>query len=120
MRIPLTISGKETGLPLPLGANVVKRDLDERFGPGSGKEVEGILRRSIQHAMKHHAEGVSEAMAYAGGLPARQTGAFIDLYVNDATLDAGERGLLAYEKLLHRGHDLGLCPDPGVIDFLRG
>ena len=112
--------GEETGLPLPLGANVVRRDLDERFGPGATTEVAATLRRSIHYAMKHHAEGVTEAMAWAGGLPARQTGAFIDLYVNEATLDAGERGLMAYERLLHAGHDRGLCPDPGVIDFARG
>ncbi len=112
--------GDETGLPLPLGANVIKRDLADRFGPGSGEEVTRILKHSIEYAMKHHAEGVSEALAYAAGLPARQTGAFIDLYVNESTLDAGERGLQAFEKLLHAGHDRGLCPDPGVIDFIRG
>ncbi|MCA9310129.1 MAG: ABC transporter substrate-binding protein [Phycisphaerales bacterium] len=111
---------EETGLPLPLGANVIKRDLDARHGPGTSREVASVLRQSIEYAMKHHAEGVTEAMAYAGGLAARKTGAFIDLYVNEATLDAGERGLLAYERLLHEGHDRGLCPDPGMIDFVRG
>ena len=98
---------ERTGMPLPLGANAVRRDLDGRFGAGTMREVSGILGRSIGHALAHRAEGVAHAGRFARGLPDETTDEFISMYVNELTVDLGELGAGA-----------GLCPDPGVIDLV--
>jgi len=109
---------QRTGLPLPLGANAIRRDLDDRFGAGSMREVAGILGRSIEHALSHRDEGVAYAQRFARGLPAATTDEFISMYVNDLTVDLGEVGARAVERLLHDGARAGLCPDPGEIDLV--
>lgn len=115
----------DTGLPLPLGANVIRRDLDARFGPGTVREVVDLLRRSLSHALRHRQEsiGIAHAFAMANRHPSglaptlEQVDGFVSRYVNELTVDLGMTGLEAVARFLHRGAALGLCPDPGVVDL---
>ncbi len=100
------------GLPLPLGVNAVRRDLDARFGPGTLARVVGLLHASVAHAMDHHAEGVAYALRFARGMQASLAGEFVDLYVNRWTLDCGAAGRAAVDRLLHQAADAGLLPAP--------
>lgn len=118
------------GLPLPLGANAIRSDLDERYGEGTREEVARLLRASIEHAAANRREGLDYAMRFAteeartggdgqGGLVDH----FIELYVNDLTLDFGPRGEEAIERLLKGGASLGLAPVPRagrpVVEVVR-
>ena len=107
-----------TGMPLPLGANAIRRDLDERFGEGTMREVAGVLSRSIEHALAHRDEGIAYARQFARGLPESTTDEFISMYVNDLTIDLGDLGAKAVDRLLTDGAKAGLCPDPGKIDLV--
>ena len=109
---------RQTGLPLALGANAVRRDLDERFGAGTIQEVSRLLGASIAHAMVHRDEGVAYAMGFAVGEDAGLVERFIGLYVNALTVDAGETGRLAVERLLEDGASNGLCPAVGVVEMV--
>jgi 1,4-dihydroxy-6-naphthoate synthase len=107
------------GLPLPLGVNAIKRDLDARFGPGSIREVAGLLERSLDHAMQHRDESIDYTMAFAElnakasaiDPPDRDTvERYIDLYVTALTVDMGQEGATAIRWLLNDGAAAGLCP----------
>ncbi|MFM9994456.1 MAG: menaquinone biosynthesis family protein [Phycisphaerales bacterium] len=116
--------GEWTGLPLPLGLNAVRRDLDRRHGSGAIAEVAATLRRSVAHANAHRAESLDYAMSFAMGnlhgpegppspaLVAR----FVDMYVNRWTVDMGDAGRGAIARLLSEGAAAGLCTDPGPIE----
>lgn len=104
------------GLPLPLGANVIRRDLDDRFGPGAAAEVSAVLRRSIEHALAHRGEGLDYAATFAGGLGREDLDRYLRIYVSPLTVDCGELGLRAVRTLLDAGAQARLCPDPGVIE----
>jgi 5,8-dihydroxy-2-naphthoate synthase len=108
----------ETGLPLPLGGNVIRRDLDERFGAGSLEEVSAILTNSVEHALANRETSIERAMEYAPGLDESTANQFISMYVNNLTLDAGARGLEAIRALLGKAHTMGLIPDPGEIELV--
>ncbi len=110
---------ESTGLPMPLGANAIRRDLDDRFGTGTSHEVAGILRASIEHALAHRDQGLDYAMRYAGDTPRPLADRFIGLYVNDLTLDMGPRGERAVAELLGRAADAGLAPRLPSIDVVR-
>jgi 1,4-dihydroxy-6-naphthoate synthase len=112
---------RETGLPLPLGGNAVRRDIDDRFGPGTLARLADVLRASIEHAMTHREQGVRYALGFAQpGTGDAQADRFIGMYVNDLTLDLGTAGEQAMQRLLDQASDLGLAPAPGRIDPLRG
>ncbi len=116
------------GLPTPLGANVIRRDLEARLGPGSVAEISGILRRSIEHALAHRAESVEYTMPFALANTAKSGAAsgepptvdrvdrYIEMYVNRWTVDMGADGREAVTAILEEGHKSGLCPDPRPID----
>lgn len=116
--------GEWTGLPLPLGLNAVRRDLDERFGPGTIAQVAATLRRSVAHAIAHRDESLDYAMGFAMGNthgseapPTRASVArFVDMYVNRWTVDMGDAGREAIARLLREGAAAGLCADPGPIE----
>ncbi|MEM7229584.1 MAG: MqnA/MqnD/SBP family protein [Planctomycetota bacterium] len=110
--------GAETGLPLPLGANAIRRDLDERFGAGTLREVTTLLRQSIDHALAHRDEAVAYALQFARGMEAALADEFVALYVNRWTLDFGPRGLSAVETFLQRTHAAGLTDAPGDVDLV--
>lgn len=104
----------ETGYPLPLGGNTIRRSL----GHENMREVAGILKRSIQYSLEHREEAVGHALAYARDMGRDLADRFVGMYVNKWTLDYGDVGRAAVRELLARGHQAGLVPDAGAIDFI--
>ncbi len=109
----------ETGLPLPLGASVIRRDLEDRHGKGTLAEITATLKRSIEHALEHIDEGVKTAHAFGHGVTLEQTREFVRMYVSERTLDMGDEGAEGIRQLLTRAASEGLLPDPGPIDIVR-
>jgi len=110
---------RETKMPLPLGANVVKRDIETRFGPGSLADVASSLKRSIAYGVERIDEGVEAAHAFGRGVTLEQTREFVRMYVSPRTLDMGDEGARAIRELLGRAAAAGLLPDPGPVDIVR-
>jgi 1,4-dihydroxy-6-naphthoate synthase len=109
----------QRALPLPLGGNVVRRDLDARFGPGASSRLARVLYRSIRHAMDHLPEGLRRIAPLYPTLDTPTLTRYLGMYVNDLTLDPGKEGREAISALLRTGHQRGLCPDPGNLDILE-
>ncbi|HUX34111.1 MAG TPA: MqnA/MqnD/SBP family protein [Gemmatimonadaceae bacterium] len=105
---------QETGLPLPLGGNVVRKDLGEALIA----KVSRHLRASIAYALEHRAGALDHAMKYARGLDRSKADAFVGMYVNDWTLDYGDRGREAVRLLLERGADAGIIPHRVEVEFV--
>ncbi len=103
-----------TGLPLPLGGNVIRKDL----APADRSEINAILAESIRYGLAHRAAGVAHAMPLARGMDTELADRFIGMYVNDFTLDYGDVGRRAIRELLARGHALGLIPAPVELEFV--
>lgn len=103
----------ETGLPLPLGGNVVRKDL----GPALVSKVSRHLRASIALALEHRSTALDHAMQYARGLDRSQADTFVGMYVNDWTLDYGDRGREAVRLFLERGVQAGLIPHAVPVEF---
>jgi 1,4-dihydroxy-6-naphthoate synthase len=95
-----------TGLPLPLGANAIRKDL----GPDAIREVNRLLRKSIQYGLDHREEALGYALGFGRGLDPKQADRFVGMYVNQWTLDFGPRGRQAVAELLARGHAAGVIP----------
>jgi 1,4-dihydroxy-6-naphthoate synthase len=106
---------RETGLPLPLGGNVIRKDLT----PAERSEVNVILRESIRYGLEHRAAGVAHAMPLARGLDTADADKFIGMYVNELTLDYGDRGRAAIREFLSRAHAAGLIPAPVELEFVE-
>jgi 1,4-dihydroxy-6-naphthoate synthase len=96
----------ETRLPLPLGGNVVRKDL----GPELIGRVSRALGRSITYALAHREDALTDAMRFARGLPREKADRFVGMYVNDWTRAYGPRGREAVRLLLARGHEAGVLP----------
>jgi 1,4-dihydroxy-6-naphthoate synthase len=105
---------EETGLPLPLGGNVVRRDL----GPAIVKQVARDLKASIEYSLAHRGPALAHAKQYSRGLPDAQTDTFVGMYVNDWTVDYGPRGRQAVQLLLDRAHAAGLIPEQVQAEFV--
>jgi 1,4-dihydroxy-6-naphthoate synthase len=103
----------ETGLPLPLGGNVVRKDL----GKPLIREISRHLRDSIAYSLHHRVAALDHAMQYARGLDRGKADTFVGMYVNDWTLDYGDRGREAVRLLLDRGHEAGIIPHRVVVEF---
>lgn len=98
---------KDTGgLPLPLGGNVVRRDL----GPEVIASVTDTLRESVHYALEHRQAGVRHALPLSRGMDEKRTDKFIGMYVNDLTLDFGDRGRAGLKEFFGRAHKSGLIP----------
>jgi 1,4-dihydroxy-6-naphthoate synthase len=108
---------EKSGLPLPLGLNALRRDLDEGHGPGAARQVATDLRRSIELAFEHRHEAIEHAATFGRGLPAGTVGRFVDMYVNPWSLDLGDAGRAAIRTFLRETHRAGLGPDPGEVEF---
>lgn len=106
--------GEQTDLPLPLGGNVVRRDL----GPEAMLVVARQLRAAIEYGLEHRKEAIEYALQFGRGLDTGLTDRFVEMYVNKWTVDYGERGRKAVRALLARAHDAGIVPDPGEIEFI--
>jgi 1,4-dihydroxy-6-naphthoate synthase len=101
----------ETGLPLPLGGNAVRRDL----GPALMGHIARDLKASIQYGLAHRAEALAHAQAYSRGLDDATTDRFVEMYVNAYTVDYGAIGRRALTELFARAHRAGLVP--GLVDL---
>jgi 1,4-dihydroxy-6-naphthoate synthase len=104
----------ETGLPLPLGVNVVRRDL----GGDILCDVSNVLRDAIDCGLDHRAEALEYALEFGRGIDAAIADRFVSMYVNDLTQDYGDEGRKAVTELLRRGEALGAFPEPVHIDFV--
>src|SRR5918911_942658 len=104
----------ETNLPLPLGGNVVRRDLGEEIM----REVARLIKASIQYALDHREEALAYALNYARDLPPEKADRFVSMYVNEWTLDYGETGRKAVQTLLSRGYEAGVIPDRVEAEFV--
>jgi 1,4-dihydroxy-6-naphthoate synthase len=103
----------ETGLPLPLGGNVVRKDL----GPELVGKISGHLRASIAYGLEHRADALAHAMSYARGLDDSRADTFVGMYVNAWTLDYGEIGRRAVREVLARGFAAGIIPHEVRVEF---
>jgi 1,4-dihydroxy-6-naphthoate synthase len=105
---------EDTGLPLPLGGNVVRRDL----GPQVVAQIARDLRASIVYALEHRAPALAHAKQFNRGIGDERTDEFVAMYVNHWTVDYGPRGRLAVQKLLDRGHEAGVIPERVAVEFV--
>ena len=105
---------QETGLPLPLGGNVVRKDL----GPELTSKISRHLRDSIAYGLQHRVGALDHAMQYARGLDRSKADTFVGMYVNDWTLDYGERGRQAVRLFLQRGVEAGLVKKAVTVEFV--
>jgi 1,4-dihydroxy-6-naphthoate synthase len=105
----------ETGLPLPLGANVARRDIgEERL-----RDLSVVLRDSIQAGLDNRSEAMSYAMRFGRGLDEGLADRFVGMYVNDYTCDYGDEGRLAVNELLSRAERLGVYEHPVRVEFVE-
>ncbi len=104
------------GLPLPLGGNIIRRDL----GPDMIAKVSKMLHDSIAYALSHRAEAVEYALQFGRGLDRGKTDTFVGMYVNDLTLDYGARGRQAVERLMAEAFERGLIPQRVTVEFAAG
>ncbi len=107
---------RETGLPLPLGGNVVRRDL----GPAVVSQVARDLRASIAYALAHRAPALAHASRFNRGIGEERTDRFVGMYVNDWTVDYGPRGRAAVQLLLDRAAEAGIIPRRIEVEFIEG
>ena len=105
---------EDTGLPLPLGGNVVRRDL----GDETVREVARYVKESIRYALDHREEALAYALGYARDLPPELADRFVSMYVNEWTVDYGEKGQRAVRALLERGHEAGVIPHRVEVEFV--
>ncbi len=105
----------ETGGPLPLGCNVIRKDL----GPAAIRQVSRLLGESIRYALAHREEALDYAMAYARNLPRGKADAFVGMYVNEWTKGYGEAGREAVRVLLGRAAEAGLLPRRVEPEFVE-
>jgi len=101
------------GLPLPLGGNIIRRDL----GPDMIRKVSKLLHDSIAFALSHRSEAVTYAETFGRGLDRAKTDKFVGMYVNDLTLGYGERGRKAVEQLMAEAFEKGLIPHRVNVEF---
>ena len=104
----------ETGLPLPLGANAVRRDL----GPDLGARLTRLVRETVRYSLAHRPEALQYALEFARGMDPAVADRFVGMWVNEMTLDCGERGRRAVNEFLDRGHAAGLIPRRVAVEFV--
>ncbi|MFL6311980.1 MAG: MqnA/MqnD/SBP family protein [Terriglobales bacterium] len=105
---------EQTGLPLPLGGNAIRREL----GPELIAQVTKALRDSIQYALDHREPALAYAMQFARDLDPQMADRFVGMYVNNRTLDYGEDGKRAVVKLLDMGYQAGIIPHKPAVEFV--
>ncbi len=105
---------KETGLPLPLGGNVIRRDL----GSVLMREVSDYIKRSIQYSLDNREDALKYALKFAGDMDPKLADKFVGMYVNHWTLDYGEKGRKAIKTILKRGFEAGIIDQETDVEFL--
>ena len=104
-----------TGLPLPLGGNVIRKDIP----PADRSAINRVLHESIRYGLAHRAAGVAHALPLARGLDTALTDQFIGMYVNETTLDYGDTGRRAIREFLAQAHAARLIPAPVELEFVE-
>ena len=105
---------EETDLPLPLGGNAVRRDLGEPLA----RRLTSLVRQTVRYSLAHRQEALEYAMRFARGMQTQVADTFVGMWVNEMTIDCGERGRRAVQELLDRGHAAGIIPHKVVTDFV--
>ena len=105
---------EKTGLPLPMGGNVIRRDL----GTATMKEVSRLLRESIQYSLDNRDDALQYAMQFARDMDIELADRFVAMWVNDLTLDYTERGRTAVQRLLDEGFEGGIIPNRVAVEFV--
>jgi 1,4-dihydroxy-6-naphthoate synthase len=105
---------ESTGLPLPLGGNVIRRDL----GDSTIRQISRLLKESIRYALDHRSDALDYALQYARDMDKSLADRFVGMYVNDWTLDYGPRGREAVKRLLTEAHRAGVIPNPVAVEFV--
>ncbi|HSO76394.1 MAG TPA: MqnA/MqnD/SBP family protein, partial [Blastocatellia bacterium] len=100
-------------LPLPLGGNAIRKSL----GPELIEKVSNLLRQSIVYGLEHREVAVRHSMKYGRGMEESLTDKFVGMYVNDYTIDYGDRGRKAVRLLLERANKAGIIPNPVELEF---
>lgn len=105
---------ESTALPLPLGVNAVRRDLEGQVR----RSLRDMFLASIRYGLEHRDEAVAYALDFARDMGVDLADRFIGMYVNDLTLDAGDQGMRAIEVLLQRAAEAGIIQTPPKLDFV--
>jgi len=105
----------ETGLPLPLGGNAVRRDLD----PALARRLTSLVRETVRYSLAHREAALEYAMKFARGMETGIADRFVGMWVNEMTIDCGERGRRAVQELLDRGAAAGVIPQRVIADFVE-
>ncbi|MFO1463570.1 MAG: MqnA/MqnD/SBP family protein [bacterium] len=105
---------KTGGLPLPLGGNVVRKDL----GAENCRKISDILKRAIQYSLDHRPEALEYALSFARGMDPKTADRFVGMYVNDLTVDYGERGRAALRRLFEEATAKRLIPEMPPLEFV--
>jgi 1,4-dihydroxy-6-naphthoate synthase len=106
---------EQTGLPLPLGGNAVRRDLD----PELAKRLTSLVRETVRYSLAHREQALEYAMRFARGMETGIADRFVGMWVNEMTIDSGERGKRAVQELLDRGHAAGIIPKRVAVDWVE-
>ena len=106
---------EKTGLPLPLGGNVVRRDL----GAATMHNINRLIKESIGYSLAHRQDALTYALKYARDMDRALADRFVGMYVNDWTLDYGPRGRAAVAKLLEAAYQAGVIPEPVRVEFVE-
>ena len=106
---------ERTGLPLPLGGNVVRRDL----GDATMRQISKLIKESIRYGLDHRQDALSYALQYARDMDRGLADQFVGMYVNEWTLDYGPRGRAAVARLLEEAHRAGVIPRPVQVEFVE-
>jgi len=106
---------EETGMPLPLGGNAVRRDL----GAESMARLTRLVRETVRYSLAHRQEALGYAMGFARGMDPGVADRFVGMWVNEMTLDCGSRGREAVQHLLDRGHAAGIIEKRVTVDFVE-
>jgi 1,4-dihydroxy-6-naphthoate synthase len=105
----------ETSLPLPLGGNAVRRDL----GPEMMVRLTRLVRETVKHSLAHRPQALEYAMSFARGMDPKVADRFVGMWVNDMTVEMGERGRRAVQVFLDRGVEAGVIPKKVALDFVE-
>lgn len=106
---------QETGLPLPLGGNAVRRDL----GPQLMARLTRLVRETVEHSLAHRPQALEYAMSFARGMDPAVADRFVGMWVNEMTVEIGERGRRAVQLFLDRGFEAGVIPNRVEVDFVE-
>ncbi len=105
---------EETGLPLPLGGNAVRRDLGEE----TMARLTRLVRETVRHSLSHRRQALEYAMGFARGMDPKVADRFVGMWVNEMTVEMGERGRRAVRVFLDRGFEAGIVPRRVALDFV--